>query len=405
MNARPQTPDFDSWPCAHQITAVRAETSVLQLAWSDGRSSRYHACWLADNDAAPHVTNALTREREIDFDDMPDDMAIAEASIDDAGALFVRWNCDWPDSRFDPGWLRANDYSNPETTTGSGRTNWTAPDLGKPPTSDGAHILEDDEALETWLQNLAQYGLARLANVATDDGMVAKVVRRIGPIRESNFGFTYDVKTKPNPDSNAYTTMALDSHTDLATREYQPGLQFLHCLKNSTEGGAGTMVDGFRVAEDIRAEKPELFEILSTWKWSFTNRAEDTDYRRETPLFVLDQVGNLDELRMTTFLRGPLTMPFDQVEAAYAAYRHLVRKIAEPRYQLVFNYRPGDLVAYDNRRILHGREAFAGNVGERWLQGCYSEREELHSRLRILARRKRAATMDNENKTEKTGLS
>jgi len=390
----PQTPDFDSYPCNLQITELDFTPSAITLTWSDGLISRYHACWLADNDAGPNVTNGMTREREIDFDDLPKLIEISQASLAAGdGALEITWASDIPDSRYIAGWLRAHDYSNtPRLDDGQQAILiWDTSDLSEPPSTDGSNILEDDTALESWLSDLAQYGLARLRNVATDDGMVADVVRRIGPIRDSNFGFTYDVKIKSDPDSNAYTSMALDSHTDLATREYQPGLQFLHCLRNSTQGGAGTMVDGFRVAEAIRHDDPEIFNILSTWKWTFINRAKDTDYRWATPLIVLDESGQFSEMRMTSFLRGPLAMPFDQVEAAYAAYRHLVIEIAKPQYRMSFDYRPGDLIAYDNRRILHGREAFTATVGERWLQGCYSERDELRSRLRILARNKRAA--------------
>ena len=391
-HSSPRTPDFDSWPCEKTISAFEFTPDILTLTWSDGVISRYHACWLADNDPGPALTNPLTREREVDLDHLPADIAIKEVSLDE-DSLHVAWTSGPDRSSFLPGWLRANDYSNDRTQDNDipARVTWNIHEIPEPPTTDGADVLDNDDTLGAWLEDLQTYGLARLANVPTEDGMVAKVARRIGPVRESNFGFTYDVMIKSDPDSNAYTTLALDSHTDLATREYQPGLQFLHCLKNSTEGGQGTMVDGFRVAEDIRKNRPDYFQILSTWNWTFTNRAVDTDYRWNTPLFVLDKEGELSELRMTTFLRGPLALPFDQVEKAYEAYRFLIGEIKKDRYRMVFDYRPGDLVAYDNRRILHGRESFAGSVGERWLQGCYSEREELHSRLRILARHRRAA--------------
>jgi gamma-butyrobetaine dioxygenase len=164
----------------------------------------------------------------------------------------------------------------------------------------------------------------------------------------------------------------------------------LHCLENSTTGGAGTMVDGFRVVQDIKTENPDVFETLASLEWTFTNRAVDTDYRWLTPLIIHDRDGQLSELRLTGFLRGPLALPFDKTEAAYNAYRYLMEKVRQPEYRLIFDYRPGDLVAYDNRRILHGREAFSGDKGERWLQGCYSERDELRSRLRVLARNHRA---------------
>ena len=58
---------------------------------------------------------------------------------------------------------------------------------------------------------------------------------------------------------------------------------------------------------------------------------------------------------------------------------------------MLFDYRPGDLMLFDNRRILHGREAFDAAEGRRWLRGCYLEREELASALRMAARRRRAA--------------
>jgi gamma-butyrobetaine dioxygenase len=54
-----------------------------------------------------------------------------------------------------------------------------------------------------------------------------------------------------------------------------------------------------------------------------------------------------------------------------------------------FTLKAGDLLAFDNARLLHGREAFDGNVGSRWLRGCYGAREELHSQLRMQRRRRR----------------
>ena len=41
------------------------------------------------------------------------------------------------------------------------------------------------------------------------------------------------------------------------------------------------------------------------------------------------------------------------------------------------------MAAFDNRRILHGREAFDPNTGFRHLRGCYVDRGEFDSRLRI----------------------
>jgi gamma-butyrobetaine dioxygenase len=61
--------------------------------------------------------------------------------------------------------------------------------------------------------------------------------------------------------------------------------------------------------------------------------------------------------------------------------------LQEPEFALRFIYKPGDLVIFDNRRLLHGRDAFdPGTGGRRWLQGCYLERDEIRSRLRMIRR-------------------
>jgi gamma-butyrobetaine dioxygenase len=49
-------------------------------------------------------------------------------------------------------------------------------------------------------------------------------------------------------------------------------------------------------------------------------------------------------------------------------------------------FAPGDLVMFDNRRVLHGRDSFDPQGGQRHLQGCYVDRDDVYSRLRILQR-------------------
>ncbi|MDE0750293.1 MAG: TauD/TfdA family dioxygenase, partial [Acidimicrobiales bacterium] len=42
----------------------------------------------------------------------------------------------------------------------------------------------------------------------------------------------------------------------------------------------------------------------------------------------------------------------------------------------------GQLMAFDNQRVLHGRTACT--TGARHLQGCYVDKDSLHSRIRVL---------------------
>ena len=84
-------------------------------------------------------------------------------------------------------------------------------------------------------------------------------------------------------------------------------------------------------------------------------------------------------------------MAAEDVPRAYRAVRRFHTLGADPRFQIGYAFRPGDLVGFDNRRILHGRDAFDTAKGERYLRGCYVDHDEVHSRLRVLARRSRDA--------------
>jgi gamma-butyrobetaine dioxygenase len=228
-----------------------------------------------------------------------------------------------------------------------------------------------------------------LRDVPLELDAVACVAARVGIVRETNFGRIFDVRSDPDPISNANTGLSLPPHVDLATREYQPGLQFLHCLENSTAGGAGRFVDGYRVAEVMRDEHPQHFETLTTVEWRWANRSPHSDYRWSSTPLVLDGDGEVVEVRVGNWLRAPLHADFDVVEAAYAAYRCLFEVTYRDDLALGVYYEPGDVLAFDNRRILHGRDAYDHGGGRRLLRGCYGEREELHSRIRTLERGRR----------------
>lgn len=394
----PATPDYDAWPVDHQLVDVSHDARVITLHWDDGRTSRYHSIWLRENAADDTTINPATRERILDLSSLVAWPEIASAYLDEAGALAVTMLPEGIELRFHPGWLRYHDYDNTEDDRQPlvPVTTWLGGSDQSPVTLDASGLLDSaadsiDEAavLEPALQAILGRGLVRLRNLPTEPGTLARIAERIGPIRSTNFGTLFDVRAKPDPDSNAYTSIALPPHVDLPTREYHPGLQFLHCLENSVSGGQAVMMDGFAVAEALREEDPVAFATLTRVQWRFANTSRNSDYVWHSPMIVLDDRGQLDEVRIADFLRGPLMTHFNEVDEAYRALMALQERLRQPRFALRFSYAPGDLVIFDNRRLLHARDAFAGDTGHRWLQGCYLERDEIRSRFRILQRRQR----------------
>jgi len=75
--------------------------------------------------------------------------------------------------------------------------------------------------------------------------------------------------------------------------------------------------------------------------------------------------------------RSPTAHPLGRVAIALAE---------APEFVVTVKLKAGEMLGFDNRRMLQGRGALDRSTGDRWLRGCYVEREELESTLRVLAR-------------------
>jgi len=84
-------------------------------------------------------------------------------------------------------------------------------------------------------------------------------------------------------------------------------------------------------------------------------------------------------------------MADEDVGPAYAALRRFYQLADDPRFELTFRLGPGDIMCFDNRRILHGRKAFSGS-GQRHLQGIYIDRDEVLSTARAVNRARATLT-------------
>jgi gamma-butyrobetaine dioxygenase len=385
------TGDFNHYPVAVSVDAATVSPSWVTVAWSDGTSSRFHHIWLRDNCPCPLCVHQGTMEQTFELLAVPADISPAAVTTE-PHTLSVSW----PDAHasvFHAGWLYAQRYDVP--TRASTVVMWDAASMPSPPTFDGPSVLANDDALHEWLVALQTYGCTLLRNVPCTDDAVGEVAGRIGIVRETNFGVLWDVWSEPDPITNANTALPLPPHVDLPTREYQPGVQMLHCVENEASGGESILVDGLRIAAELRDHHPDHYRTLTTVSWNWANRSKVTDYRWASPLIVTDRAGTVTELRVGNWLRAPLVdAPFDQVEAAYAAYRAFFELTRDPRFAITFRLAPGDLMAFDNRRTLHARGAFTDPPGEhrrRHLRGCYTERDEVRSRIRMIERARLAS--------------
>jgi gamma-butyrobetaine dioxygenase len=380
----PRTPDFIDHAWKPLAASAIGAGGFVSVTWADGATFDAYSLWLAEN-ADGYGLEPSSRESTLEPRDLPSPESLTAATVDADGALALTWN-DGRTGRIHPGWLRhVAEHGHTPSAALPIATMWTGADFAEPPTIDGSAILDDDAVLERWLSMLVQYGLCRLSNTPTDLDFVGRLVAHVGPIRDTNFGLVWSVQAKPDPDSTAYTGLDLGQHTDLPTREVPPGYQFLHCVENTVQGGWSRMSDGWAVVEAIRAEHPEAYEALTTLDWVFCNRAKDAEHRWVGP--IIDHGSRHQPLTLRAFYPVRLAphMSHADIPRAYASLQVFAVMARDPRFQLVYPFTPGDLVGFDNRRILHGRDSFE-SAGSRHLRGTYADHDDFYSRLRVLRR-------------------
>ncbi|MEO0977658.1 MAG: TauD/TfdA family dioxygenase [Pseudomonadota bacterium] len=366
---------------------LRGEDRVLNVVWPNGTSADFPFLWLRDN--CPSGFHPDTQERQFDLTSISPDLTASDVAMD-GGNIIITWEGGSHTSQFDPEWLfnhrpgiGLEDPAKVEPIFWHG--DFPQADL---PRAGADALMSDDTALLAFLIETKKTGLAFVDGMSDDADAGMAMARRIGFLRETNFGTTFEVMSKPNPNNLAYTSDALPLHTDLANQELPPGFQFLHCLANEAEGGGSTFCDGFAIAADLRAQDPDSFRLLSETPVPFRFHDQDYDIRRHHTVIDLDPFGNMQELHFNAHLAGIFDLPAALMEPYYRAYRKVMQMTRSKTYVLTTRLKGGEMVIFDNRRVMHGRAAFNPNTGFRHLRGCYVDRGEFDSRIRVLSRDK-----------------
>ena len=237
-----------------------------------------------------------------------------------------------------------------------------------------------------WLTQTKRFGLSLVTGLEDSEESGIALGEKVGFMRRTNFGENFRVETKPDPNNLAYTSHALALHTDLPNQELPPGFQFLHCVRNEVQGGGSIFADSFRIAETIRNSNPDAFRLLSQIPIPYRFHDHGCDIRVHRPLIGLDERGNLFDVRYSAHLMDAFDMDAAAMADYYRAFRLFMQGTRDPDNIIAFKLNAGQMAVFDNRRILHGRQAFNPATGHRLLCGFYIDRGEFDSRIRVLAR-------------------
>lgn len=284
-------------------------------------------------------------------------------------------------------WLRDHCYSDAARKKRDFRPRLIGADFAQSISkTDYQRYLKTDAGLLETMQAVNKYGLALVTAADADDQTIINLAQRFGPIRETNYGAINDMKVHKDQKVISYTDAALTAHCD-EPYCYEPlGVGFFHCMNSAVgQGGTSIFVDCFKVAEDLRKEDLEAFEILTTVPVQYMrDHADEQEYRAEGTLIALDYFGHINGVRYAERPLAPLDIPGELVRPYYRAFAEFTRRVRESKNEIRFKMNTGDVVIFDNQRMTHGRTSF---TGDRHLRTAYVERDFFHSKLRVLSRR------------------
>lgn len=242
--------------------------------------------------------------------------------------------------------------------------------------------------------------------------LVAKIANRIGYIKQTFYGPTWQVISIPDPKNVAYSSVYLPLHMDLCYYESPPGVQLLHVIQNSTTGGESLFADSFAAAEQIANADPEAYEALTKVPITFHYDNDGEHYWYERPLIIEDPYSTINPRTGRKFVKalnysppfqGPLAgamlrpnpvndkLELDegsgfsdsQIAAFHRGYKMFEDYISDKNNQIEVKMEENLCVLFMNRRTLHARNEFDQNSGKRWFQGTYLDLDAWQSKLRM----------------------
>ncbi|KAH7951969.1 hypothetical protein HPB52_016046 [Rhipicephalus sanguineus] len=328
--------------CVHPATrqklvnSVKINPNIQPLSWSVEDGEKLEICWPQQPSSPPHSST---------------------------------YSCDW---LYQFGKLFENKDGEPTevsdmfyTNTKSSTILWNRDEFDEnPPELDYKTFMEERSGLKQMVKNLVKYGISVLHDVPPHEDELEKVASRMGYIRETGMGRVFDATCQPD----AHRGSRFHQHTELPDRESAPGVKLLLCLssdvpKQTLSGtpskGKTFFVDGFYIAQWMKYNHPEYFRLLVSTPVTFSYY----DSRRGAAHLPLNSVIDL--------------LAYDRIY--WLARSTFTKRMEEESSQYAFHLAAGDLVAFNNRRILHGMKEQGPDHKDVILRGCYMDMDEIAS--------------------------
>ena len=363
--------------------AVLLRDEGLDVPMPTGELAYFNYYWLRDN--CPSSFDPQTRERTFDIFAEPS-APLASSAFVEEGCLSIVWQGSHHISRYPLDLLaQYADCGKRPDPANLPRIPWYGEDSRVLTRFCYFNLIEDTGEVKKLARTILQDGIALITDLPDTDRALLDTAGMLGHVRPSYFGLVFEVKTHIKPTNLAFTSAALELHTDLPSEDFAPGIQYLHCRANTVAGGDSLFADGLAVAEDFRRLYPDDFDLLVSTDVPYYCEHDTFDMRARQRVIELDEHGHISGVTISQHQADVFDLPQHQLDAYYPAFCRFGRMMQGNKYLKRFRLNAGDCIAFDNHRIVHGRDAYSATSGERHLRGCYTDRGELRSTYRVLA--------------------
>jgi alpha-ketoglutarate-dependent taurine dioxygenase len=393
----------------------RAEVRDASKLFKEDGSVTIDPIQLRDACQCSLCVDGSTLQRKFLTAHIPTDIKAVFQGRSTHGRVKVGWENDIPgyptdhQSVYSQSYLRALTSPLPDSAVARKRHYWDGESFQKRVIwTSYTDFINKTEAYKTAMSALHRDGLIFITEVDETEEAVGKMAERIGPIRNTFYGSTWDVRSVVNSKNVAYTNQHLGFHMDLLYMTNPPGYQLLHCLKNSCSGGESRFADSFYAATRLRRHNEEQYRHLCRHpvEWIYENAGQFYLERRPTFQAVHHFVGNEEYTRHQSLRREKLN---NDADLAYVNWsppfqgklhhnlRHPERTRdfveATKEFDRILNsddmvvelkMGEGTCAIFENRRVVHARNAFKVEEGARWLRGAYVDEDAFWSRCHTL---------------------
>uniref|UniRef100_W5MHE9 Gamma-butyrobetaine hydroxylase 1 n=1 Tax=Lepisosteus oculatus TaxID=7918 RepID=W5MHE9_LEPOC len=257
------------------------------------------------------------------------------------------------------------------------------------PTASFEEVLSDDKAAYSWLTTLRRVGIVYLKGAPAEQGQVARLSDRIGYLRLTFYGWLMPL-SRAVRSLRSPLTKGVEQNAFYNIIPHHTSHVYLIIIFKQMTSGYMRISCFFKGNQQSERVSPDCWKLISVGFCLYTRIDHKAllKLNLQHKVIEVDADGQVVRINYNNATRDSvLDAPLEQIQPFYGALKAFVDLMGRPQNLVTYRMEPGDVVTFDNWRLLHGRRSYVSTRGTpRHLEGAYLDWDEVMSRLRILGK-------------------